>query len=117
MKRIILIFCFLLLFICGCTNPTNKIEKQEITINLPKDDKVNGYRTDDYISPDSIPQEEVSVSTENNTISYCGNKNSKVFHNSNCTSVKNMKESNKVYFSSKQKFTENGYSPCQKCNP
>ncbi len=114
-KIILVIFCLVLL--CSCNSQTTKTEKQDIKINLPTDDTVNGYRNNDYFSNDFIPQDEVSVTTPNNTLSYCGNKNSKVFHKSSCTSVKKTKEANKVYFADKDEYLENGYKPCQNCNP
>lgn len=119
MKKVLLIILCLICLLSGCAKEPKPQEKPKtpITINLPKDDKVNGYRTDDYSSPDYIPQDDVSVSTQNNTVSYCGNKNSKIFHKSNCDSVKNTKESNKVYFKTKEEYTQKGYTPCQKCKP
>ncbi len=116
MKRIVLIICCLLL-LSGCKSQTAELPNEDIKINLPTDDTVNGYRNEDYESDDLIPQDEVSVVTPNNTITYCGNKNSKVFHKLNCSSVSNMKESNKVYFTSKEEYLQNGYSACKKCNP
>ncbi len=119
MKKILLIIlCFVCLF-SACTNKPKTEEKPKtpITINLPKDDKVNGYRNEDYVSSNLISEDDVSVSTENNSVSYCGNKNSKIFHKSNCDSVSKMKDSNKVYFSTKEEFTQNGYTPCQNCKP
>lgn len=121
MKRILsVILCLCFVFTVGCQSEKteNKPEKQEVVINMPTDDSVNGYRNEDYTSVQVIPETEVSVSNKDTvSSSYCGNKNSKVFHKSSCGSVSNMKDSNKVYFSSRDEFIENGYSPCQKCNP
>ncbi|MDO5123806.1 MAG: MBL fold metallo-hydrolase [Eubacteriales bacterium] len=49
--------------------------------------------------------------------SYIGNKNSKVFHRTNCSSVESTKEKNKVYFDSRQEAADSGYRPCNNCNP
>ncbi len=115
MKKIILILC-IVIFITGCENI--KKEKQNVVINLPADNTVNGYRLEGEFTPDSIPETEVSVSQkETITVNYCGNKNSKVFHKLSCSSLKNMKEENKVYFATKEEFSEKGYSPCKMCNP
>lgn len=47
--------------------------------------------------------------------SYIGNKNSKKFHLPSCDSLP--KESNRVYFSTRDKAVGEGYDPCGKCNP
>lgn len=116
MKRIVLIICCLLL-LSGCKSQTAELPKEDIKINLPTDDTVNGYRNEDYESDDLIPKDDVGVDTETNSISYCGNKNSKIFHKSSCASVKKTKESNKIFFTSKEEYLNNGYKPCQSCNP
>ena len=48
---------------------------------------------------------------------YIGNKNSKKFHKPDCNSVGDMKESNKVRFSTREEAVESGYVPCKRCNP
>ena len=48
---------------------------------------------------------------------YVGNRNSKKFHYSWCSSVSNMKEKNKVTFSSREAAVQAGYEPCRQCNP
>jgi len=50
--------------------------------------------------------------------SYVLNKNTKKFHYSGCSSVRRMKESNKVYYSgTRSELIKRGYSPCGRCNP
>ena len=51
------------------------------------------------------------------TVSYIGNKNSKVFHYNTCGSVDVMKDKNKVYFDSKEQAESKGYHPCKNCSP
>ena len=53
----------------------------------------------------------------NVTASYIGNKNTKKFHKSSCSSVKSMNESNKVGFNSRSAAVSAGYTPCKNCNP
>ena len=66
---------------------------------------------------ESKPQE-VSPSTSTTTSSYIGNKNTKKFHYTYCKSVKQMKNSNKVYLEcSREQAISQGYSPCGNCNP
>ncbi|MGN0453510.1 MAG: Ada metal-binding domain-containing protein, partial [Ruminococcus sp.] len=48
---------------------------------------------------------------------YMGNKNSKIFHSSDCKSAARTKEKNKVYFESREQAVLEGYSPCKECNP
>lgn len=51
--------------------------------------------------------------------SYIANKNSKVFHYPDCKSVKQMKESNKIYYEdvTREDMIAKGYKPCGNCNP
>lgn len=51
------------------------------------------------------------------TVTYIGNKNSKVFHLPSCSSVSRMKASNKVSLSSRDTALSQGYRPCQNCQP
>ncbi len=104
MKKILaLLFCICFIF-CSCNNQEIE-EKEDIKINLPNDNSVNGYR----------------IITENDKnyseYSYCGNKNSKKFHKSDCKALKNTKTKNKVYFNTKEEFLSNNYTACKLCNP
>ena len=52
------------------------------------------------------------------TKTYIGNRNSHVFHRPDCDSVKDMKEKNKVVLEGTPEEIENqGFRPCQRCNP
>ena len=48
---------------------------------------------------------------------YIGNRNSHKFHRPDCNSVGEMKESNKVEFTTREEAVEKGYVPCKRCNP
>ncbi len=48
---------------------------------------------------------------------YIGNSNTKVFHHWWCSSVKRMKEGNKVCFKTREQAVAAGYVPCKRCNP
>lgn len=48
-------------------------------------------------------------------IKYIGNKNTKKFHKSNCYTLPY--EKNRINFSSYTEAINNGYSPCNNCNP
>ena len=49
--------------------------------------------------------------------SYIGNKNTKKFHHSCCSSVKQMKDKNKVPLNSREQALNLGYEPCGNCSP
>lgn len=46
---------------------------------------------------------------------YIGNKNTRKFHRTSCHTLP--KESNRVYFKSREKAVSSGYVPCKNCNP
>jgi len=63
---------------------------------------------------------ETESKNEENTLSvteYIGNKSTKKFHLPGCSSANDMKDSNKVYFSSREEAIEAGYIPCKRCHP
>jgi len=54
----------------------------------------------------------------NRATDYILNKNSHVFHYSNCTAVQKMREHNKIPFSgTRDEAISKGYTPCQICHP
>ena len=63
--------------------------------------------------------ENISRSDSEKTYSYIGNRNSHVFHYSDCDSVKDMKEKNKVYFedATRDEVIEQGFKSCGRCHP
>lgn len=65
----------------------------------------------------SAPEQEV-ISSDEEVPSYVGNKNTMKFHYPDCSSVKQMKEKNKVYLNcSRYEAVAQGYSPCGNCRP
>ena len=138
MKRILILILTVCLCFCftACKEQAVAENREEVIINSPIDDTVNGYRVNSKKSdtmPDTIKGELVGADgdnkqytidndfkNDNNTAvtgSYCANKNSKIFHKSNCGSVSKMKEENKVYFSDRAELINNGYNPCKSCEP
>lgn len=117
---------------CGKNNDYGHPHKE--TLSTLNSFNITTYRTDTYgtivMHSDG---KNISMSTANDsgtiaTIScnsdhhstdhqYIGNKNSKVFHSSDCSSVSNMKDSNRVYFDNRKDAIDKGFSPCQACNP
>ncbi|MGN0774392.1 MAG: Ada metal-binding domain-containing protein [Candidatus Ventricola sp.] len=53
--------------------------------------------------------------TSSSSGQYIGNRNTKKFHRPSCHTLP--KESNRVYFSSREKAVSSGYVPCKNCNP
>lgn len=130
MKRITALILIMLL-LCGCSaadTAVNTDSHEQITVNFPTDNTVNGYRTGSSAKesnssmPDAIPADETkpaapSETSPSSTAEYIGNSNSHVFHKSDCSSAKNMKDSNRVIFSSRDNAIKEGYTPCKRCNP
>lgn len=58
-----------------------------------------------------------TTTTTSQKQTYVGNKNTKKFHYSYCSSVSDMKESNKVFNNSRFYFTNRDYEPCKICKP
>ncbi len=120
MKRITsLVLCLLYLtLLCGCS-AKETVSQDAVTINLPIDNSVNGYRlkTEDKTAV-SKPTESVSThSDDTKSIQYCANTNSMKFHLPDCSSVKNTKEENKLFLSDRNELIELGYEPCKRCEP
>ena len=59
----------------------------------------------------------LAIANGSQTEQYIGNKNSHKFHYSWCSSVSDIKEKNKVIFSSREEAVSQDYVPCKKCNP
>ncbi len=58
--------------------------------------------------PDAVPE----------NVTYVGNANSRKFHLPDCSSVTDMAEHNKVYFTgTREEVLEAGFDPCKRCNP
>ena len=112
---------------CGKGNDYGHPHSETVT-NL-KNQNVQIYRTDKSstivaqsdgkeISFFSASGSEITRSkTETTLFEYIGNTSSYVFHRSDCASVKDMKEKNKMYFITKTEAVLMGYTPCGACKP
>lgn len=121
MKKLTALFLILLMLLSfyGCQSqpPTNE-EHSKVTVNMPTDDTVNGYRDPDKAvnTNSKIEVTDITVVDESYYL-YCGNKSSKKFHSDGCSSIKTIKEENRYYTNKRDKLIKEGYSPCQKCKP
>lgn len=108
--------------------PVSDTTRKEVVVYTKNSEAAKTYDTlkdfsQDTTAKDGMPNTIDADSTEildnkpQTTKSYCGNKNSKVYHRLSCTYSKNMKDENKVYFSTKSECDSNGYKPCSRCNP
>ena len=67
-------------------------------------------------APEPTGNQQAELEPQGNT--YILNTNTKKFHYPSCSSVKQMKESNKqVYTGSREDIISQGYDPCKRCNP
>lgn len=130
MKRLIVLFlCLTMLSGCQAVGNNSGTDTEtdshvKITVNMPSDDTVNGYREEDYVQsgiPDIIPTEDVVPSappaSDESSASFIGNSSSLIFHKPDCSSAENMKDENKVTFASREEAISAGYTPCKRCSP
>ena len=70
-------------------------------------------------APEPVPVAEPEpVAAEPASVNYVGNKNTGKFHCPSCSSVSDMKESNKLYWTgSRDELIAQGYVPCARCHP
>ncbi|MGV8083369.1 MAG: Ada metal-binding domain-containing protein [Coriobacteriia bacterium] len=71
------------------------------------------------VTPTPAPAQAATVvdPSPNPAGTYIGNRKSKIFHYPDCSSVDDMKESNKVGLASREEAINKGYVPCKRCNP
>lgn len=68
------------------------------------------------VTPD--PEPEQSTDTQPSGTDYVVNTNTGKFHYPSCSSVKKMKESNKMFYTgTRDDLVSQGYSPCGNCHP
>lgn len=88
------------------------------TIVALTDGETITFHSEDEVLGTAVANTETkSTITTEAAYEYIGNKNSKIFHFSDCSSVSNTKEKNKVYFITRTEAVDKGYTPCKSCNP
>ena len=66
----------------------------------------------------ATPEANASVTIPTVTASYVLNTNTKKFHTTSCSSVRQMRDKNKAFFDgSRDDAVALGYNPCKRCNP
>lgn len=75
---------------------------------------VDGYAIDRGMM---ITMNNSQATPESPKVQYIGNKKSKKFHYTDCASVNDIKEGNKVSLYSRDEAINMGYSPCGRCKP
>ena len=96
----------------------------EVWYQVELQNGTQGYiRSDLLVRADEAAIEEAAAQAEKKTTKtsssgsgqYIGNKNTKKFHRPSCHTLP--KQSNRVYFKSRDKAISSGYVPCKNCNP
>lgn len=121
-----LIILLITISLCGCADIGTSSEPQ-IVINMPTDNMVNGYRISSQAETDQSNPANMDTSSDTpsvtkskpNTVDtyYCASISGSKFHIPTCGSAKNIKEENLITAPDRQKFIDDGYEPCRRCNP
>ena len=105
----------ILLSFCGCSpKDTSSQSTSSVTVKMPIDSTVNGYRDSSAAKSDSIKVHSITV-TEAKNAKYCANTSSKKYHKTDCYVLKNTDDENKYYSNSLTDLEKMGYKPCKRC--
>lgn len=115
MKKVISVFVALSLVfsICGCSKAKKEAWSSGYDAGYSEGYRVGynkGYGEGSNGSNGNYKTEEPQKEEE-----YIGNVNTKKFHKSSCSYLPD--EDNREYFDTIEEAEDNGYKPCQKCNP
>lgn len=102
-------------FAAGCTSDDQNQDNTNTQINQTQNNSQNDDQTNDQDDDQNLEDNE-QTNTQT-TAPYVGNINTKKFHRSTCRYVDQMKDSNKIYFNTRQEAIDAGYTPCKVCNP
>lgn len=73
--------------------------------------------TPPVVTTTTTAQQEQNTPVEDNSTTYVLNTNSKKIHYASCSSVDDMKESNKAFTNDYAQAITDGYKPCERCKP
>jgi len=92
-----------------------------IILNINSD--TFSFNKSNYLTLNDAGAKNISQSVSSNNItnetnySYIGNKNTKKFHFSYCSSAQKINDNNKIYFVSRNNALQSGFIACKVCNP
>lgn len=113
MKKIIIVLSVMIMCLCGCYHSQPIVTHTSTSIPQATSVPKTTYYEDD----DDYYDEDEYYEDENEDANYVANKNTMKFHRSYCKSVDKMKDSNKVYYDSRDDVIDDGYEPCKRCSP
>lgn len=94
----------------------NEIKEKDARIYTLKSNK--GRKDEEIKDLSESSDEDLNEVQIDATDNYVLNKNTKVFHYYNCSSVNQMKDSNKKEIkATREEMINKGYKPCGRCNP
>ena len=86
--------------------------------NEPQPEEKQEAPAEEAAQPEQPQSVEPAPETTNTTAAYILNTNTHKFHIPSCSSVDQMKESNKKAFNgTRDEAIAQGYDPCKRCNP
>ena len=92
--------------------PAPELEPEPEPVPEPEQKPIPAPTPEPEPAPEPEPEPEPAP-----TVAYIGNKNSKKFHEPDCSSVDEMKEKNKKELFSRDEAIDLGYDPCGRCKP
>lgn len=131
-EKLLLLLGFILVlcagFFSGYFYSQSQIEKREIIVEEPNrgcKDLFNSMPANNNPDPDlsATPSSQAGVeqnapkvtNPQNKTGMFVASKNSTIYHKPDCKYVKQIKEENKVWFSSAEEAEKAGYKPDKNC--
>ena len=125
MRRFLIVFTVLMLAVSfsGCGSGKENLtdnSTSDFSVILPADDTVNGYKINTEGKNYSLTEGKEAVSSENSEAdfqSFYVNVKTKKLHKTSCVYAKKGVESGELVNKTRDELINEGYSPCQKCNP
>lgn len=130
MKKLLIFIAFVAVFLCACGQKTYTLEEASSILaeqesQTEKQTTKEQQQSSSYTQqPSSYTQQPSSYTQQSSSYQqqdshdYVANKNTKKFHKPDCSSVGEMKETNKWYYAgNRQELIDMGYKPCKRCNP
>ena len=80
-------------------------------------EKINDFMNNSSSNSKNYIPVNSSNDSDSSDSTFIGNAESKRFHRADCYLISQIKDSNRVYFSSHDSAVSRGYTPCGDCNP